>query len=90
VDGAHIAIVAAPRSRAAAAGRPRVGIIPGRGLRGAVERNRVRRRIRAALGTVDLAANAVDMIVIARSSVCDVAFAALCDDLRGALGRIGR
>lgn len=86
LDGLHVAIVATPSRR----GRPRVGIVPTKGFRSAVERNRVRRRVRAALETVGLPGNAVDMIVIARQSARDAAFSALCDDFRAAFSRIPR
>jgi len=88
-EGAHVAIVMAPaggRSRS----RSRIAIVPAKGLSGAVERNRTRRRTRAALEAVGLEGNAVDMIVIARNSARIVAYTELCDDVRATLRRLGR
>ena len=86
-EGAHVAIVMAP---AGGRSRSRIAIVPAKGLSGAVERNRTRRRTRAALEAVGLEGNAVDMIVIARNSARIVAYTELCDDVRATLRRLGR
>ncbi|MGH7660891.1 MAG: ribonuclease P protein component [Vulcanimicrobiaceae bacterium] len=86
IDGAHVAIVGAVAPRGLT--RPRIAIVPAKGLSGAVERNRVRRRTRAALEAVGLPGNGIDMIVIARHSARDVAYTVLCEDMRSTLQRV--
>ena len=76
----------APRGRA----RPRIAIVPAKGLGGAVERNRARRRTRAALEAAGLPGKRIDMILIARHSARDVAYTALCEDMRSALQRVAQ
>ena len=84
-QGTHVAIVAVP---APAGRRPRISIVAAKGLGDAVERNRARRRLRAALAHFDLHAAGQDMIVTARLSATTVAFPNLCEDVRLALGRL--
>ena len=84
-DGTHVAIVAAPVSPGR---RPRIAIVTAKGLGDAVDRNRARRRLRAALAGFDLAAGGHDMIFTARSSATTVDFPRLCEDLRATLGRL--
>jgi len=63
-------------------GPPEVGVVAGRGVGGAVRRNRAKRRIREALGLVPLQPNTT-YVVIAGAEVPDVAF----DRLTEWLGR---
>ena len=87
-DGKHVSIVVAPVPPARE--RSRIAIVPAKGLGGAVERNRVRRRTRAALEAVGVGGDAVDMILIARASAQRIDYAELCDDVRATLRRLGR
>jgi len=68
----------------------RVGFTASRKVGGAVERNRAKRRLRAAVGAVmpDLAAPGHDYVVIARGATLTRDFSALKDDLRAALARL--
>ncbi|MGH9052306.1 MAG: ribonuclease P protein component [Acidimicrobiia bacterium] len=66
-------------------GRIRVGLVAGRGVGGAVERNRAKRRLRQALGQVWLK-EGNDYIVIATAAVNRVPFADLVGWLQAALG----
>jgi ribonuclease P protein component len=64
---------------------PQVGIVTSRrSVGGAVQRNRVRRRIRAALDRMDIP-RGVEMIVIADRVVADVPFATLVGWLEEAM-----
>lgn len=85
-DGTYVAVVAAPSPRGR---KPRVGIATTKGFGDAVDRNRARRRLRAALGVLDFA-DALDMIVTARTSARTVAFGRLCDDLLATVGKLRR
>ena len=64
-------------------GPPQVGIVAGRGVGGAVKRNRAKRRIREAMASVPLEANTA-YIVVAGREVPDVTFDRLTDWLRRA------
>lgn len=88
IDGAHLAIVAAPSPPGRR--RPRIAFVPAKGLGGAVERNRVRRRTRAAFEAIGLPGSGIDMILIARHSAHDVSYTALCEDMRSALQRVAQ
>ena len=64
-------------------GLPQVGIVAGRGVGGAVRRNRAKRRIREAIGLVPLQRNTA-YVVVAGPDVTDAAFDQLTDWLRTA------
>ena len=75
--------------REAESGR-RAGFAVSRRLRRAVDRNRVRRRLREAYRRARSAApKAVDVIVIGKQRVLDVEFGALVKELKGALASVG-
>ena len=70
---------------------PRVGFTASRKVGGAVQRNRARRRLRAAVSQV-MPAHAApdhDYVVIARAGTLSRAFPALVGDLEAALRRLG-
>lgn len=64
-------------------GPPQVGVVAGRGVGGAVRRNRAKRRIREALATVPLQPNTA-YVVVAGPDVPDVAFERLTEWLERA------
>ena len=66
-------------------GPRRAGFAVGRQIRGAVRRNRVRRRLREAYRAArDAAPAGVDVVVIGRTSALTVALGALIDEMRAA------
>jgi ribonuclease P protein component len=66
-------------------GSRRVGFAVGRQLRGAVRRNRARRRLREAYRAArDVAPAGVDLVVIGRGGALTQPLPALIDDLRAA------
>ncbi len=66
-------------------GRRRVGFAVGRQIRGAVRRNRARRRLREAYRAArDVAPPNVDLVVIGRSASLEASTSTLVDDMRGA------
>lgn len=69
----------------------RVGFTASKRVGGAVERNRAKRRLRAAVDHVisEHAARGYDYVVIARPETLGRPFDALVGDLRAALGRLG-
>lgn len=85
----------------AAAGRTgstRVGVTASRQIRGAVARNRARRRLREAArrallgdGSTGLSSGiSFDVVLIARPPALTLAFPAIEADLRGLVSRLGR
>lgn len=78
------------RSGAVPAATPRFGFTVSKKVGGAVERNRIKRRLRAAARDVlvDHARRDYDYVLIARRPALDTAFAALVSDLADALGRV--
>jgi ribonuclease P protein component len=69
------------------AGPERVGLTVTRKVGTATERNRIRRRLRAALGEVPPAEEARDIVVVARREVLSRRFPDLVSDLDGAIRR---
>lgn len=78
------------RSAAAAADAPRFGFTVSKQVGNAVERNRIKRRLKAAVRDVLLerARRDFDYVVIARRPALDTAFASLVSDLVEALKRV--
>jgi ribonuclease P protein component len=70
---------------------PRVGYTASRKVGGAVERNRAKRRLRAAAAAVlpSHAALGNDYVLIARTATLARPFAALCGDLEASLRKLG-
>lgn len=66
-------------------GRPQVGISVSKDVGGAVVRNRVRRRVSATLHELLSAESCMRLLVVARPAAAGLAYAALHDELRGAL-----
>src|SRR5580658_778061 len=85
LEGTHVSLFAAPVRPPR---RPRIGIVAGKPVGGAVERNRARRRVRAAVEALSLPS--FDFIVTARPSARTVAFAGLQADLAALLERLAR
>lgn len=69
-------------------GPARVGLVVGRRVGGAVVRNRVKRRLRAALDRVGPSPGA-DYAVIAYTGMANARFSAVCDWLERALDKAG-
>ena len=70
-----------------AGGSARVGLVVGRWVGTAVVRNRVKRRLRAALKEIDVPSGC-DYVVIGRTAVARISFATLCGWLQEATGRV--
>jgi ribonuclease P protein component len=85
-----LVLQAAPIPDGDAATALRVGFTASRKVGGAVERNRARRRLKAAVAIVmpDHAAAGLDYVVIGRQSTLDRGFADLVRDLETALRRL--
>jgi ribonuclease P protein component len=79
-----------PRSDPMPAAVPRFGFTVSKQIGGAVERNRVKRRLKAAVRDVlsEHARQDFDYVLIARRAALDVAFASLVSDLVLALKRV--
>jgi ribonuclease P protein component len=71
---------------------PRFGFTITKKIGGAVERNRIRRRLKAVLRSmpVDAALSGFDYVIVARGPALDREFAVLTDDFRNALKHIRR
>lgn len=68
----------------------RAGFAVGRQIRGAVLRNRTRRRLREAYrGARDVAPPDVDLVVIGRPGALTASLSVLIEEMRGALRAIG-
>jgi len=69
---------------------PRFGFTVSKKVGGAVERNRIRRRLKAAVRGIlpDHARRDFDYVIVARRPALDVTFAALVSDLVDALKRV--
>jgi ribonuclease P protein component len=76
-----VTVVSAP----AGEDRPGVGLIAGKRVGGAVQRNRAKRRIRHALDRLRLPGG-TDIVVIASREVLTADFQDLVDGLRSAIG----
>jgi ribonuclease P protein component len=74
-----------------AGGATRVGYTASRKVGGAVQRNRARRRLRAAAGQIipQHAKAGFDLVLIARGATVKRPFRALLEDLKAALKRVG-
>ena len=84
-------IEAKARPKTSVAGpEARFGFTVTKKLGGAVKRNRIRRRIKAAIGEVmePLAIAGCDYVVVARAAAFDRTYALLCDDALRALTQI--
>lgn len=89
------AFVLEGRQRTAAApsqAQPRFGFTVARAVGGAVERNRIRRRLKAAVRHVQMthARHDFDYVVVARRGVLEAKFADLVGELAKALDRVHR
>jgi len=84
-QGNHLIVVAAPSPQGE---RPRLAVVTTKGFGDAVERNRARRRLRAAFAGLDDPPRGLDLILTARISARTVPFTLLCEDLRATLGRL--
>jgi ribonuclease P protein component len=79
-----VSILAAPSPQGE---RPRLAVVTPKGFGDAVDRNRARRRLRAAFAGIE-PPKGLDLILTARTSVRSVDFKLLCEDLRATLGRL--
>ncbi len=68
--------------------KSRIGLVTSKKVGGAVERNRVRRRLREILRPINLKPG-TDLVLIARSSTAKAPFAALEISVKGLLKRAG-
>jgi ribonuclease P protein component len=72
-------------------GPRRAGFAVARQIRGAVQRNRVRRRLREAYRAArDAAPTGVDLVVIGRGSASTLALGTLIEDMRAAFRSVAR
>ncbi len=74
-------------SAAGEAGPPQVGIVAGRGVGNAVERNRTKRRLRHAVGRMTLRPDTA-YVVVASPEAATLPFDRLMADLAGAIAAI--
>ena len=78
-------VVAAPSPQGE---RPRLAVVTTKGFASAVDRNRARRRLRAAFAGLENPPGGLDLILTARISARAIAYTTLCEDLRATLGRL--
>ena len=83
-------LVLQARCRDKAGGETRVGFTASRKVGGAVERNRARRRLKAAAGQIipGHVKAGFDLVLIARGATAKRPFRALLEDLKAALKRL--
>ncbi|HEY1728521.1 MAG TPA: ribonuclease P protein component [Candidatus Baltobacteraceae bacterium] len=84
-QGTHVTVVAAPSPPGE---RARLAVVTTKGFANAVERNRARRRLRAAFAGLEEPPTGLDLILTARISARSIAYTLLCEDLRATLGRL--
>jgi len=84
-------LVLQARRRDEGVGATRVGFTASRKVGGAVQRNRARRRLKAAAGRIipGHAKAGFDLVLIARGATVKRPFRALLEDLKAALKRVG-
>lgn len=84
-------LVLQARRQDRAGGATRVGFTASRKVGGAVQRNRARRRLKAAAGRIvpEHAKAGFDLVLIARGTTAKRPFRALLADLKAALKRVG-
>ena len=84
-------LVLQARRRDEAGGATRVGFTASRKVGGAVQRNRARRRLKAAAGQIipGHVKAGFDLVLIARGATAKRPFRALLEDLKAALKRVG-
>jgi ribonuclease P protein component len=88
VSTSHFILLLAPRHAGAAPGPSRLGLVVGRKVGGAVERNRVKRLCRECFRTWPrLVPDGIDLIVIARPGAPDLDLGAVRAEWRG-VGRL--
>lgn len=85
IEGNRILVV---RCRASAAAPSRIGFVAAKAVGGAVVRNRVKRRLRAATASLDIL-DGLDIVVSARRPAADETFESLGRALRTLLNRAG-
>jgi ribonuclease P protein component len=92
VASRHLVLYAFPRAdeEGSAAGDVRLGVSVGRKVGGAVERNRVKRRIREAFWSLDEVPAGHDFVVVARPSVTTLVDGDGFEGLRQDLGELAR
>lgn len=78
------------RPRAEAGGEPAAGFTVTKKCGGAVERNRIRRRLREALRLIGAlhGRDGHDYVVVGRRNALEAPFATILDDLKTAFGRV--
>lgn len=89
---ARSALVIEARARDVSDGPARFGFTITRKLGGAVERNRIRRRLKAAIaGLGDVAVRTgCDYVIVARQGIAGLAFPELAGELNAALAHVNR
>lgn len=80
-------VVHARQRDCAQADPPRIAVVAGRKVGGAVQRNRAKRRLRAAICGVGIP-QGLDIVVVARPDALSVPFSALCAEFTRSLQRV--